>query len=217
MGRTLGKAGSLVAALALVTVLSLPANARDMNGKFGLGFDQTLAGVSGISAKYWIGDFGIRGVLGLDFIVPRSGGTRMSMNFALGVIYNFARTEAANLGIGVMADLGYNNGAATGGGSSIQVNVEVPLTAEIFITDHFSFHISVGLAVAIIPSGGSALGDARPKNDSQGNPIADASGNVTSYEGDITATGEAAGDNDKVGIHFGNGSLFGNMGFTYYF
>lgn len=217
MKRSLIRTAFLAVVLVAVMAPAHQARARDMNGKFGLGFDQTLAGVSGISAKYWIGNFGIRGVLGLDFVVPRSGGTRTGVNFALGMIYNFARTEAANLGIGVMADLGYKNAAATGSSSSIQVNVEVPMTAEIFVTDHFSFHISVGLAIAIIPSGGTALGDARPKMDNQGKPITDAQGNVTLYEGDPSATGEAAGENDKVGVHIGSGSLFGNIGFTYYF
>ncbi|NOZ00354.1 MAG: hypothetical protein GXP54_00495 [Deltaproteobacteria bacterium] len=217
MERRIRRTAVFIAVMSTAVVVSMPASARDMNGKFGLGFDQTLAGVSGISAKYWIGDFAIRGILGIDFVVPRSGGTKTGVNFALGMIYNFARSEAANLGIGVMADLGYRNAASTGGDSVIQVNVEVPLTAEVFVTDHFSFHISVGIAIAIIPQAGTALGDARPKTDSKGNTITDAQGNVISYQGNPSATGEAAGENDKVGVHIGSGSLFGNIGFTYYF
>jgi len=188
-----------------------------MNGKFGIGFDQTLAGVSGISAKYWIKDFAIRGVLGLDFVIPGDGDTRTGVNFALGMIYNFSRSEMSNLGIGIMADLGYKNAAATGKGSTIQVNVEVPLTAEFFLSDHFSFHISLGIAIVIVSENGTSLGGARPRTDAQGNPITDAQGNVTNYDGDISATGEAAGDNDKAGVHLGSGSLFGNVGITYYF
>ena len=162
-----------------VVALCAPASAKDMSGKFGVGFDQTLGGVTGLNLRYFIGDFCIRGVIGVDFFRPSGGDSSVGVDFALGAMYNFGRTDVVNVGVGVVVDLGWRNQAAMsqtrlrceheivngkdtgaqictqeqvgGSGSSIQFNVEVPIVVEYFFSDHFSIHLGTGLVFVIVP------------------------------------------------------------------
>lgn len=184
------KIGLLLGALML---LSGTAMAKDLNGKFGLGYNQYLGGAQGLAVKYWIGDIGINAAIGLDFVKPDSGDSSMGFDFALGGVYNFARSDQANLGVGLIVDLGFKNKQAMGGGdSSFQFNFEIPLAFEYFFSDHFAVNLATGLVIAYIPKNGSTLS---AKN----------------------ATGVGAGAPKDLGIHFGAGSLFGTAGFTFYF
>lgn len=181
---------AVLATVATMTLLATTASAKDVDGKFGLGYDQSLGGVSGLTARYWIGDIGIQGILGVDFVKPDQGDSRMAFLFGLGAIYNFAKSEHANLGVGLNIDLGFANKAAMGGAdSSFQFNVAIPLRAEYFFSDAFAVNVATGLTVAIIPKKGQVLKDAQ---------------------------NSAAAPKD-LGIRFGAGSLFGSAGFSYYF
>ena len=206
----LGIVGILLSCLAV----SSSVDARDMNGKFGLGYSQTLGGVSGIQLKYYVQDFVIEGTVGFDLFKPSSLDARTGVKGAVGVVYNFARFEIANLGVGVRADIGWRNGASAsagairtcvdaGGtsadcqkanmGSSVwQVNVEIPLVAELYFTDHFALNVQAGLLLTIATTRQKAL----PQS-----------------------TGQQATDSTEkgVGFSFGGGSLFGSAGFTVYF
>lgn len=147
------KVSALLATVATMTLLATTASAKDTDGKFGLGYDQSLGGVSGLTARYWIGDLGIQGILGVDFVKPDKGDSKMTFLFGLGGIYNFAKSEHANLGVGLNIDLGYANS----GDSSFQFNVAIPLRAEYFFSDAFAVNVSTGLTVAIIPKKGQVL------------------------------------------------------------
>ncbi len=183
------KVSALLATVATMTLLATTASAKDTDGKFGLGYDQSLGGVSGLTARYWIGDIGIQGILGVDFVKPDAGDSKMAFLFGLGAIYNFAKSEHANLGVGLNIDLGYANKGYMKGDASFQFNVAIPLRFEYFFSDAFAINLATGLTVAIIPEKGRVLGDAQ----------------------------NIASDKKDLGFRFGAGSLFGNAGFTYYF
>jgi hypothetical protein len=194
-------------------VLAAPAEARDMNGKFGLGYSQTLGGVSGLHLKYFIKDFVIEGTVGFDLFKPKDMDPRTSVKGAVGVFYNFARFEIANLGVGARVDIGWRNGeaitaflrktclagnndaatcSALSGGSAWQINLEVPLMAEVFFTDHFAVNIQAGVLFTFVTQQNKAL----PQN-----------------------TGLLSTDTEEkgFGFSFGGGGLFGSAGFTVYF
>jgi hypothetical protein len=206
----LGVVGILLSCLLVGTA----ADARDMNGKFGIGYSQTLGGVSGIQLKYYVQDFVIEGTFGFDLFKPSSLDVRTGVKGSVGVVYNFARFEIANLGVGVRADIGWRNGASVGAslakacvdaggvaadcqknnpGSSVwQFNVEIPLIAELYFTDHFAVNLSTGVLFTIATSRNKAL----PQS-----------------------TGQQATDSTEegFGFSFGGGSLFGSAGFSVYF
>lgn len=196
----------------LILGVAVPVAARDMNGKFGVGYDQSLGGVSGLNLKYHVGNVGIWGTLGFDLFKPAESDPRTAVRFAVAVLYDFARFEIVNLGVGLRADVGWRNGEAvtadrrkaagctagtacplvTKADSLWQVNLEIPLVAEIFFTDHFALHVATGLTFTILTTDDVAL----PQD-----------------------TGRLSTGTKEKGFGFGigNGSLFGSAGFTVYF
>lgn len=200
--------------------LARPAAAKDMNGKFGVGYTQSLGGVSGLNLRYFVGDVQVEGTVGFDLFQPSKSavdlGTWTSVKGSVGALYYFARSDQANLGTGLRVDLGWRSREAVGGeaagecaagdgneacqrdamaraSSAWQVNIEVPLQAEFFFTDHFALGLATGLLFTIITQEGQA-------------PLA-------------TGTKSLAADTKKKGFGFslGSGSLFGTASFTYYF
>ncbi len=203
--------------LLLIAVFLLPAaaaQARDMNQKFGIGYEQSLGGVSGINLKYNIKDFQIGATVGFDIFKPTDSDPRTAVRFAVGAAYNFARFKSVNMGIGVKVNAGWKNGEAVNAerraklncvdGQSCdglvlsddvwQVNIEIPLTAEIFLSDHFAFTLSAGFVITILTEDEVVLG-----NDAL-NPA-------------MAATTEKSG----YGFSLGMGSMLASAGFIVYF
>jgi hypothetical protein len=193
--------------------LAAPAEARNMNGKFGVGYSQTLGGVSGLHLKYFVKDVLIEGTLGFDLFKPSDMDPRTSVKGAVGAFYNFARFEIANLGVGVRLDVGWRNGEAitaslrktcladgndaatckgVKGSSAWQFNLEIPLLAEVFFTDHFALNVQAGVVFTFVTNQNKAL----PQE-----------------------LGQMSTDTQEkgFGFGFGGGSLFGSAGFTVYF
>lgn len=194
-------------------LVATPALARDMNGKFGIGYSQTLGGVSGLHVKYFVKDVLIEGTVGFDLFKPKDLDPRTAVKGAVGVFYNFARFEVANLGVGARVDVGWRNGEAVTAtarascrsdgsdaatcdairrGSTWQVNLEIPLLAEVFFTDHFAVNVQAGVLFTFVTQSQKAL----PQS-----------------------TGQMASDTGEegFGFGFGGGSLFGSAGFSVYF
>ena len=70
--------------LTVASLLLAPsAFAKDMSGRFGLGYDTTMGGVNGLSIRYQTGkSFGIQGVLGFDFSNTGDGTADLDGNAA---------------------------------------------------------------------------------------------------------------------------------------
>jgi hypothetical protein len=194
-----------------LAVMAPPAAAKDMNGKFGLGFTQTLGGVSAMSFRYWVTrDVALELDFGLSFL--DSSGVRTSTEFlgAFGVMYALVQHRTANLMIGLRGDIGFRSQPPTSGSvnvssaantqsesaiaetdtSLVQFNLEIPLIVEYFFSDSFSINLAVGIVLIFVPEGGTIL--------------------------DSTGLGVIDADTDfAVGV--GTGGLLGSAGFTFYF
>ena len=200
----------LVFLLALVQTAG-SAHAKDMNGKFGIGFTQTIGGVSGMSFRYWVTrDVGLELDFGLSFL--DSDGIRTSTEFlgAVGVFYAIVQHRTANLSIGIRGDIGFTSKPPTAAPVSVssavntevaseipetatsllQFNLEIPLMVEFFLSDSVALNLAVGVVLIFVPDGG---------------PILDSTGlGIIQPETDFA-----------VGI--GTGGLLGSAGFTFYF
>lgn len=187
------------------------AHAKDMNGKFGIGFVQTLGGVSGFGLKYWITrDIGIE----LDFgLAIRDSDFAQSTAFlgAIGIYYALVQHRHVNLLVGLRGDIGFrtnpagfnqtvkvldainNQEASTTlevGATPVQFNIELPLIVEYYFSDSFSVNLAMGFVVIIVPDSGPIL----PSDGLLGVNVS-----------------------DKVIFGIGAGGLLGSAGFTFYF
>lgn len=199
-----------VLTVALVLLTTGTAGAKDMNGKFGVGFLQTLGGVTGMSFRYWATrHIGIEADIGLG-VVENELGTSTEVLFAFGIFYALVQHRKANLLIGLRGDLGVRvvptvqqavrvqdavntenpSTTAEKEANPFQINIEIPLVAEFFFSDSFSVHLSFGAVLIIVPEDGQLL--------------------------ETTGPGIVA-DTDDIGFRLGAGGLLGSAGFTYYF
>ncbi len=202
----------VVTALFWTAVPTTPAAAKDMNGKFGLGYVMTLGGVSGASFRYWVTRYvGIEATIGVSLINRQQLRALTEIYTALGVHYAFAQSRYANLSIAARLDFGIRTlptqsqitvavgDAISTTGSSVtpeaddvtwQINVEIPFVAEFFFSDNFSINLAMGLLLVFVPSTGAVF-----------------------FNDDLGTTSRP----QEIGIGLGAGGLFGSAGFTYYF
>lgn len=177
-------------------VLGTPASvsAKDLNGRFGVGLEQSLGGVSGITARYWPTEsFGLVATAGAD-VVTKSDFEFLNTRLvaSTGFVYNFAESLHANFGAGVRLAMGFETDNQTGTDNA-EFDIEIPLTAEFFLSDNFSVSVAVGVLIAIVPGTGSVL-NAEDSNEA------------------------SSGDGESIDtIRFGIGTITGNLGVVYYF
>ncbi len=186
MKRLLGGLLMLVA----LTFAAPVSQAKDMQGKFGLGYVCTLGGVPGLDIQYYVNRFiGLEAVLGLDY-VSASNLSPLAFKMSLGGRFNFARAKDANLGVALRANIGVTNsdymkakvaGATEG---SVHFNIEIPLIAEYFLSNHFSIFTQFGLLLDFVPKKGAVLTNGAP---------------------------------DTTEVHFGLPALQGLLGATFWF
>jgi hypothetical protein len=182
----------LIASLLLALTASTSAHAKDLNGRFGVGLEQSLGGVSGLAVRYWPAeDFGILATVGAEFV------TQTDFRFlnttvvaSTGFVYNFAESLHANFGAGLRFALGFTTDNTTDTGRT-EFDIEIPLTAEFFLSDNFSVSVAVGVLIAIVPGGGAVLDHGDEPDDT--NSI------------------------DQDTVRFGIGAITGNLGLMYYF
>jgi hypothetical protein len=191
------------------TVWVAPAWALNVDGKLGIGLEETLTGMharigrtlstnraalpdvlaSGLAIRGFVGDWGIEGIVGGGWHSPEGKPNEGSLFGAVGVLYQALRSPHVNLGAGVrlLGGLARVNQTTTTG--SVQTAWrygfagEIPLRAEYFFSSAFSISASVGVVVAF--------------NGADGNPL---TGNTNSTD---------------VAIAYADFS--GGVGFTYYF
>jgi len=142
-----------MAALALAGAAAV-AEAKQTEGKLGIGAALTPGGVSGLDVVRWFGGFGLNGTLGLTYASPERGDSQTGVALGIGGIFPLMRGETAELSIGGRLDLGYKSGAQD---SATQVSLEVPLRVEWWATDSIALAFEVGAVVELIPAEGRVL------------------------------------------------------------
>jgi len=178
-----------------------PAQAKDMNGRLGVGMETSLGGISGIAFRFWpTQDLGINVTAGFRLYfeeVSTGGDFGTSIATSLGVVYNFSQALHANLGIGFRVGVGYNsqtinkvlNPGSTG--DVFQLLVEGPLLVmEFFLSDRFSISASTGVLFNWVSQDGVAV---------------------------ETPGQEELEQPDSLVIDFGGGGFSATLGLVYYF
>lgn len=203
MGRLKLAAGAM--ALALCLVLPCPVQAKNMNGKLGFGYQQTMLGVRGLSFSYWIAKkVSIDIVAGAGFIIPDSGSNAVTIVAAAGLRYVALGTKHCNLSIGALFDFGWASRFPYTDSADVsqtarnvtQWGVEIPVEVEYFFSDAFSISLATGATFTMLPKLSDKASDEA----------------ILGQEG----LGYSTGSKD-MGIGIGVGSLFGHAGFKFYF
>ena len=201
--------------IAVLLVLSLPAEvcAKDMNGKFGVGFTQTVGGVTGASFRYWISrNFGLEVGAGISLLERDAGRVRTDILIEGAFFWNAVQSRHANLIIGARFDLGVSaNPAAQAkrttvidgvnteaqsaspeiGDVPITIALEAPLVAvEYFLSDSFSVTLTLGMVFTWAIKGDPIL--------------------ATQNLGQVFSEGD-------FGLGIGAGGFLGSASFTFYF
>lgn len=204
----------LLSVLAVCLLIPATAGARDMNQKFGIGYEQSVGGVSGINLKYHIKRFTIAGTVGFDIFKPTDSDPRSAVRFAAGAFYDFASFKKVNMGIGLRVNAGWKNAEAVNAGRRKelgctdndscsgmvksgdvwQVNLEIPLVVEVFLSDHFAFTLSAGFVITILTEDEVVLGTDR-----------------------LNPSMASGTDESGFGFSLGMGSMLATAGFMVYF
>jgi hypothetical protein len=151
-------------------ISSSPVGAKDLKGRAGVGVEQTLGGVSGLTLRYWPAQaFGISLTAGarissydgLDADGEAEVKYASIVTGSLGVMYNLAQSLHANLGVGVRVAFGFQSGETNDivpqDANGTQINFEIPIQLEFFLSDSFSVSVSTGVLFALIPEEGPTL------------------------------------------------------------
>lgn len=164
----------LSAACALLVATG--AVATTVDGKWGIGFEETLTGIpdpsdadsafiaipaSGLAIHHFRGNVNFEAVLGGRAHLGSSSATEWAGFLALGAHYAKFRSPRANLSAGLRVVLGLHRpvDAATQAASALRlgVTVEVPLRAVFFLSDQFLIAGAVGPVAAFETASGNPL------------------------------------------------------------
>ncbi len=169
---------ALAALIVAITVGAGPAHAKDMQGKFGVGFMQSFGGVSGLSLRYWLSrSVALELDTGVAFATNTGGQNSTAFVGAFGVFYAAVQHRTANLLVGVRGDFGVRNApsdapatrledavnarsapaAGAFSGSTFQFNLEIPLIIEYFLSDSVSLQLATGILLVFVPEQGTFL------------------------------------------------------------
>ncbi len=171
------------------------ARGKDMNGKFGIGYSNSLSGAQGLGITYWTSkNLAINLLGGLEFVVDQEMDSSNVILGGLGTKFVLLSTRHANLTLGAKAIVAYSsdqyNYNASEADSHYQFAFEIPIEAEYFVSDSMSFLFSVGI-----------------------------SGVVMGEDAILFEQTSGLGNTDKLGftsIGIGTGGLWGFSGFVFY-
>ncbi|MFT7581593.1 MAG: hypothetical protein ACI9MR_003271 [Myxococcota bacterium] len=174
--------------LLVVALAPSEGHAKDLAGRLGIGIEQGLSGVSGLAIRYFPSEaIAVSATAGLDLTFDSTEGTddlAVGWQGSMGVAFHVARSLHAHLGLAPRLTLARNPGR------SVQVNIELPLFLEFFLSDHFSVGAATGILINIVPDDGPSLSS--------------------------PGTGGTQ-TNGAVGIGFGAGSVTSTLAVLYYF
>ena len=183
--------------LAMVVFLAcaLPAQARDMTGKGGVGALITTEGVPMAVFRYWRTNVALEGLLGYVASTPTPATVARpdttQVRVAIGFLYRLHDAQRASLALGVRPWLQYTltKSPDQNDQSNWRLGAEIPLQAEVFLNDHFSLIGHAGLTIDL----------AQPQARGDG----------------LTTTLDQKQDTSLlIGVR---GGFSGGAGFTYYF
>lgn len=197
--------------LACSALLATPVLAANVDGKAGIGFEETLTSVGlrqtlsgptdlpdvrpgGLSARYWIGNVGLEAIVGASLKFGESFGHAGFV--AIGTHYAAFRAQDVNLTLGVRGIFAWANVNQDDHdlGSRYGFAVEVPIRIEYFFTTAFAIAAAVGPVLHFpSPWRTDRSGTSVPIR----NPLTT---NTSSWELALT-----------------RGEFSGGLGFTYYF
>lgn len=145
----------LAAMLLGAVLLAAPgAEAKDLNGRFGIGGARTLGGVQGLDVIYWMGRLGLNGTVNLIFGSPDAGDSVFALRIAAGVLLPIINGEHAQLSVGGRVNFGIVKNVDT------QIAIEAPLRLQWYISDHLSLFAEVGAVFESVPDDGRVLNSA---------------------------------------------------------
>jgi len=196
------KAALIASHLACVCVLvgaslvASSAHAREMDGRFGIGLEQSLGGANGLALRYFTSEsLALQATLGVDMTIV-SGDISAGVRASAGLAFQLARSEHAHLSVGARLTVGYRSLGAlqiidpTATTSDVHLAIELPIGLEVWLADNLSIGAATGILINIVPDGGSQL------------------------------AGTGAGSDappGSVGIGIGAGSVTGTLFIFYYF
>ncbi|MBI5610328.1 MAG: hypothetical protein HY902_15735 [Deltaproteobacteria bacterium] len=193
----------------LALLVPAAAQAHNVDGKVGVGYEETLLGLgarqffpiddgsgnllshalpdvraAGLSGRWYVGAVGLEAVLGFDMRSPSGVPNEYGGFLSVGALWNVARAPSVNLAVGLRAvsALARTNTVGVAGPVRFGFGLELPIRVEYFFSPNFAIAGAVGPTLAI--------------NSANGNPL---TGNRNSYEFALT-----------------RGDFGGGIGFTYY-
>ncbi len=188
-------------AFLVMTFMPMMASAKDKTGAFGIGYDNSLAGVDGVSARFQIAkNFGIQAIVGFEqgsLDVGDNNTSNRTMELAIRGDVGIAFTKKTNLSVVFGIDVfngstDFDPDDADMSTSNTRLAFEVGLRAEYFFTNFFSINTEVGLAFATA----SRAADA---------------------QGFFANSADDEDDTSGYYLAFGQGDVFGAAGFTFWF
>lgn len=189
----------LTALLLLLALFSAgEAHAYSVDGKIGVGYEETLVSLSdggatlavpdiraaGLGGWLYFGDLGLEVVLGARTLLLSGQPVDFAGFITLGAHYNVFRAPRVNLSAGLRIDTGFSRAVdpTTGEATAFRAGVafELPLRAVYFLSEQFSISASVGPVLAV--------------NGERANPL--------------------TGDSNSTNLSLFRGGFSGGLGFT---
>lgn len=199
-----------VAALCLSLGFAQPVLAHNVDGKLGIGFEETLTAIgsrqwfgsqgasaslntqpvpdipaSGLAIRRYFGNLAVEGVVGLASHLPSDLPAEVATFLSVGALYNVVRAPSVNLAIGlrVMGAVARSNDGSVAGPWRYGLAAEIPIRIEYFFSPNFAVAGAVGPTLAV--------------NSTGRNPL--------------------TGNTESLDLALTHGDFSGGVGFSYYF